>query len=98
MSYAVVNLLVTIINLYWWIVIATAVMSWLIAFDVINMRSQAAYSIWKALNALTEPLLRPIRSVLPSLGGLDISPIILLLGLQFLADLVSGAGGGLVLR
>ncbi len=88
MSYAVVNLLVTILDLYWWVVIAMAVMSWLIAFDVVNMRSQAAFTIWKALNALTEPLLRPIRSVLPSVGGLDISPIILLLGIQFLRDLI----------
>lgn len=95
MQYAVVNLLVTVIDLYWWIVIAMAVMSWLIAFDVVNMRSQAAFSIWKGLNALTEPLLRPIRAVLPSVGGLDISPIILLLGLQFLRDIIARGVGGL---
>ncbi len=96
MSYAVINLLVTVINLFWWVVVAMAIMSWLIAFDVVNMRSQAAYSIWNMLNSLTEPLLRPIRSVLPAFGGVDISPVILLLLLQFLSDLVSG--GGLALR
>lgn len=95
MQYAVINLLVTVIDLYWWIVIAMAVMSWLIAFDVVNMRSQAAFSIWKGLNALTEPLLRPIRAVLPSVGGLDISPIVLLLALQFLRDIVARGVGGL---
>lgn len=92
MQYAVVNLLVTIIDLYWWVVIAMAVMSWLIAFDVVNMRSSAVYSIWRALEALTEPVLRPIRNLLPSLGGLDISPIILLLALSFLKDVISHAG------
>jgi len=93
MSYAVVKLLVTIIDLYWYIVIGMAIMSWLSAFDVVNMRSSGAYSLWNALNNLTEPLLRPIRSVLPNFGGVDISPIILLLLLQFLRDLVAGGGG-----
>jgi YggT family protein len=97
MQYAVVNLLLTIIDLYWWVVIAMAVMSWLIAFDVVNTRSQAVYSIWNALNALTEPVLRPIRNVLPSFGGLDISPVVLLLALSFLKDLISRAAmGGVV--
>ncbi len=94
MLYAVVNLLLTVIGLYWWVVIAQAVMSWLIAFDVVNIRSQAVYSIWRALNALTEPVLAPIRNVIPSFGGLDISPVILLLALQFLSDLLSRAAVG----
>ncbi len=97
MQYAVVNLLLTIIDLYWWVVIAMAVMSWLVAFDVVNTRSQAVYSIWNALNALTEPVLRPIRNFLPSFGGIDISPVILLLLLSFLENLIKGSGaGGLV--
>ena len=95
MSYAVVKLLLAIIDIYWWILLATVVVSWLIAFDVINMRSNAAYSIWKWLNAVTEPLLGPIRSVLPSVGGLDISPLILLLLTQFLRDLIASAACGL---
>jgi YggT family protein len=94
MQYAVVNLLLTIINLYWWVVIAMAVMSWLVAFDVVNTRSRAVYSIWNALNALTEPVLRPIRNVLPSLGGIDISPVILLLLLSFLENLIRGSASG----
>jgi len=95
MSYAVVKLLLTIIDIYWWILLATVVMSWLIAFDVVNMRSNAAYSIWRWLNVVTEPLLGPIRSVLPSVGGLDISPLILLLIMQFVRDLIANAAGGL---
>jgi YggT family protein len=95
MQYAVINLLLTIIDLYWWVVIAMAVMSWLVAFDVVNMRSQAAYSLWRALNALTEPVLAPIRNILPSFGGVDISPVVLLIGLQFLRDLVARGLGSL---
>jgi YggT family protein len=88
MSYAVANLLLTVIDLYWWVVIVSVILSWLVAFDVLNTRSQAAQTIWRAVDALTEPALRPIRSILPSVGGLDISPLILLLGLQFLRNVV----------
>jgi len=97
MLYAVINLLLTVLDLYWWVVIAMAVMSWLIAFDVVNMRSQAAYSLWRALNALTEPVLTPIRNILPSFGGLDISPVVLLLALQFLRDVIARGLGGMAL-
>ncbi|KAF2992230.1 YggT family protein [Methylocystis sp. MJC1] len=89
MSYAVANLLLTIIDLYWWVLIISVILSWLAAFDVINMRSQAAQMIWRAVDALTEPALRPIRSVVPAFGGLDVSPLILLLALQFLRDVIS---------
>ncbi len=94
MQYAVVNLLLSVIELYWWVVIAMAVMSWLIAFDVVNIRSQAVSTLWRALNALTEPVLQPIRNILPSFGGLDISPVVLLLALSFLRDLISRSAFG----
>jgi YggT family protein len=89
MNYAVANLLLTVIDLYWWVVIISVIMSWLVAFDVLNTRSQVAQTIWRAVDALTEPLLAPIRSVLPAIGGLDMSPLILLLGIQFLRDLIA---------
>ena len=72
------------INLYWWIIIIMAVMSWLLAFDVINMRNDFVRSVWNGVNALTEPALRPIRRFLPPIGGMDISPIVLLLLLSFI--------------
>jgi YggT family protein len=72
------------IDLYWWIIIVMAVMSWLLAFDVINMRNDFVRSVWNGVNALTEPLLRPIRRFLPAIGGMDISPIVLLLLLSFI--------------
>jgi YggT family protein len=71
------------LNLYWWVIIIMAVMSWLLAFDVINMRNDFVRSIWNGVNALTEPALRPIRRFLPPIGGMDISPIVLLLVLSF---------------
>ncbi|GLI93002.1 YggT family protein [Methylocystis echinoides] len=93
MSYAVANLLLTVLDLYWWVVIISVILSWLVAFDVLNTRSQAAQTIWRAVDALTEPLLRPIRNVLPAVGGLDLSPLILLLGIQFLQNLISHSVG-----
>jgi YggT family protein len=77
-----------LIDLYLWVIIAAVVFSWLISFNVINVHNPMVRSIWNALLAVTEPLLKPIRNVLPDLGGLDISPIILYLGLVFVQFVV----------
>ena len=74
----------TIITLYIWILIASAVLSWLIAFNVVNTRNPIVANIGEFLYRVTEPALRPIRNLLPGLGGIDISPIILILILLFL--------------
>lgn len=76
------------ITLYTYVVIAGVVLSWLMGFGVVNAYNPTVRSIWQALNALTEPLLRPIRKVLPNLGAIDISPIILLLGCFFVQSVV----------
>lgn len=73
----------TLIQLYIWILIANAVLSWLVAFNVVNPHNNVVRTIGEALYRLTEPALRPIRQVLPSLGGLDISPVILIIILLF---------------
>ena len=73
------NFISSLITLYIYIIIAGAVMSWLIAFNVVNPYNQFVRSIWQGLNALTEPLLRPIRRWMPDLGGIDISPVVLIL-------------------
>ena len=86
---ALSNLLNTLLTLYIWILIASAILSWLVAFNVINTRNRVVYMIGDTLYRLTEPALRPIRSVLPNLGGIDISPLILILGLVFLRDLMN---------
>lgn len=77
-----------VINIYTWVVIASAIMSWLVAFGVVNVRNQFIRVIVDLLYRLTEPVLRPIRRVLPNLGGVDISPVILLLGLFFVRNLL----------
>lgn len=77
-----------VITLYVYIVIAGAVMSWLIAFNVVNAYSPFVRALWQALNAMTEPLLRPIRRVLPDLGGIDISPLVLILTCFFIQSVV----------
>lgn len=82
--HALVTVIIMALDLYWWVLIATAVMSWLLAFNVINYRNEIVRSVWNTANALTEPVLRPIRRILPAMGGLDISPIIVLLILSFL--------------
>jgi len=78
----------SLIALYIYIIIAGAVMSWLMAFNVVNPYNPLVRSIWQALNALTEPLLRPIRRWMPDLGGIDISPIVLILACAFVQSVV----------
>ena len=77
-----------LITLYTYVVIASVILSWLMAFGVVNPYNQTVRAIASALNLLTEPLLRPIRSALPNLGAIDISPIVLLLGCVFLQGLI----------
>jgi YggT family protein len=72
------------LQMYVWVVIAAAILSWLVAFNVVNTRNQVVYQIGNALYRLTEPALRPIRRILPNLGGIDISPVVLLLLIYFL--------------
>ncbi|MGA7489961.1 MAG: YggT family protein [Xanthobacteraceae bacterium] len=78
----------TLIWLYIYVLIAAAVMSWLIAFNVVNSYNSTVRTIWDTLYRITEPGLRPIRSMLPNLGGIDISPVILIVALMFLDQLV----------
>jgi YggT family protein len=78
----------TVIWLYIYILIATAVLSWLVAFNVVNMRNDIVRSVSYFLYQVTEPALRPIRSVLPNLGGIDISFVILMIGLMFLDQFI----------
>jgi len=74
----------TLFGLYWWVILLSVIFSWLIAFNVINPYNQFVRSVWQALNVLTEPLLRPIRRMMPDLGGLDLSPVVLLIGCSLL--------------
>ena len=68
-----------LLSLLWWAIVISAILSWLVAFDVINRRNNAVYQILDFLDRVTGPVLRPFQRVIPSLGGVDISPIIVLL-------------------
>jgi YggT family protein len=81
-------LIVDLIEIYIWIVIASAVLSWLVAFNVVDARNQIVGTIGGLLYRVTEPALAPIRRFMPDLGGIDISPVILIFGLFILQRLV----------
>ena len=74
----IITLINLALNLVFYVVIIQAVMSWLVAFNVINLHQRLVYQIWFGLNRLTEPLYRPIRRFLPDMGGIDISPLIVI--------------------
>ncbi len=85
---ALLDVILLALQLYVWLLIASAVMSWLVAFNVVNMRNEIVRTIWNFLYQVTEPVLRPIRNILPNLGGIDISPIILLLIVFFIQRVI----------
>lgn len=79
----------TVLNMYTWIIIASVILSWLVAFNVINTHNRIVGTIGEVLYRLTEPVLGQIRRYVPSVGGLDLSPIVLLLGIYFLRMLLA---------
>ena len=81
-------LITTIIDLYIWILIASAVLSWLVVFNVVNTRNPIVHSVGDFLYRVTEPVLRPIRNRLPSTGGLDLSPIVVIFGIWVAQDVL----------
>ena len=83
-----IGFLVLVLDLYIWVIIASAILSWLIAFNVVNTSNRVVFTVADMLYRVTEPALRPIRSILPNLGGIDISPVILILFLLFIRDVV----------
>ena len=85
---ALLEVILLALQLYVYLIVASAILSWLVAFNVINTRNDFVRSIWSFLDAVTEPVLRPIRRLLPNLGGVDISPIILILLIIFIQKLI----------
>ena len=86
--YAFLSLVNTVITIYIWLLIAQAILSWLVSFGIVNRYNRIVATIGDFLWRVTEPVLRPIRRVLPDLGGIDISPVILILLLWFIRDLM----------
>ena len=85
---SIIQILYILLTVVWWIIVVQAVMSWLIAFNVINTHTDFVRSIWQALDKMTEPLYRPIRKIMPDFGALDLSPMVVLLILYVLMNVI----------
>ena len=85
---AILDVLLIVMQLYMYVVVAAIVFSWLVSFNVVNMRNQAVSAIGDVLYRLTEPVLGPIRRRMPHTGGIDLSPIVLFLGLLLLERVI----------
>ncbi len=90
MLYALFGIVDMILQLLVWIIIAQAILSWLVAFNVINTSSNFVRTLLTGLDRLTAPMYRPIRKILPDFGGIDLSPIVLILAIQVVRKLVEG--------
>jgi len=85
---ALLDVVLIVLNLYVWVLIAAAVLSWLVAFNVVNPYNSFVRNVGDFLYRVTEPLLAPIRNLLPSLGGLDLSPMVLILVIFFIERVI----------
>jgi YggT family protein len=86
---AILEIIQIVLDLYVWLLIASAILSWLIAFNVVNTRNQFVAAVAEFLFRITEPVLAPIRSMMPSMGGIDISPIILILIIMLIQKVIA---------
>ena len=85
---SILYVILIVLDLYIWLLIAAAVLSWLVAFNVVNSRNQFVAMVGDFLFRITEPVLRPIRNMLPSLGGIDVSPVVLILTIILIKDII----------
>ena len=85
---SILDIILIVLQIYIWLLIAAAVLSWLVAFNVVNTRNQVVAMLGDFLYRLTEPVLRPIRNMMPNLGGIDVSPVILILLILLLENVI----------
>ena len=85
---AVLQVVLLVLDMLWWLIILSAILSWLYAFNIINPGNQFVDQVGRFLYRATEPLYRPIRRMLPDLGGIDLSPLVVLLAIFFLQQLI----------
>jgi YggT family protein len=85
---SILYIILLVLDIYIWLLIGAAVLSWLIAFNVVNTRNQFVAMVADFLFRVTEPVLRPIRSVLPNLGGIDVSPVVVILLIILIKDII----------
>lgn len=92
---SLITVILMAINIYIWFIIGSAILSWLVAFNVVNTSNRVVYMIGDFLYRVTEPALRPIRKIMPNLGPVDLSPIVLLLIMFFLQSVLTGVARSL---
>ena len=97
MTFALLQTISMILSLIWLVFLVMIIMSWLIGFNVVNTRNQFVASVWRVLNAITEPILRPIRRIVPPVGGLDLSPIIVFVIIFFLQQWIASISVGRII-
>jgi YggT family protein len=85
---AVLDVILIVLDLYVWLLIAAAILSWLVAFNVVNARNQVVAMVGDFLYRVTEPVLRPLRNMLPNLGGIDVSPVVVILIIILIKDII----------
>ena len=90
MLLALIDVLIILLTVIWWIIVIQMILSWLVAFNVINTYNDFIRGLLRALDRMTEPVYRPIRKVLPDFGGLDFSPMVVLIVLLILDRLLRG--------
>lgn len=86
----VIDVLQILLNVAWWIIIIQAIMSWLIAFNVINTYNDFVANVWTALDRITQPVYRPIRKIMPDFGALDLSPMVVLVLILIAQTVLNG--------
>ena len=85
---ALLDVILIVLDLYVWLLIASAILSWLVAFNVVNSRNQVVAMVGDFLYRVTEPVLRPLRNMLPNLGGIDVSPVVVILIIILIKDII----------
>lgn len=95
MLHALIGVLIMLLNVLWWIIIIQMILSWLVAFNVINTYNDFVRSFLGALDRITEPLYRPVRRILPDFGGIDFSPFVVILIVVAIQRLLGGLAADL---
>ncbi|HEY0112242.1 MAG TPA: YggT family protein [Allosphingosinicella sp.] len=97
MALALIEVLIILLSVLWWIIIIQAILSWLVIFNVINVHNDFMRSFMRALDRITEPLYRPFRRILPDFGGLDFSPLVVLIIIMVVDRLLHGVARDIAL-
>ena len=94
---AVFDILILLLDVLWWVIIIQVILSWLFVFNVLNASSQGVRAFAAALEKITAPIYRPIRKILPDFGGIDFSPVVVLLGIMVLQRLLAGVAADIAI-